>query len=138
MLKLLCLTGLNQGKEYILDQAETAIGRSVDNDICVLDTESSRQHCSVLVIAGCGVVVDNDSRNGTFVNNLRVAGRIELSDGDALKVGNTIYKVFTKSSEDNFDQLSKTLRRSPSYTEQQLESRALEMTNTVTLPKNFR
>jgi len=138
MLKLLCLTGMNQGKEYKLDQSEMTIGRSVDNDICVLDTESSRQHCSVLVIAGCGVVVDNDSRNGTYVNNLRVAGRIELSDGDALKVGNTTYKVFSKRSEDNFEQLSETLRRSPSYTKHQLESRALELTNTVTLPKYFR
>ena len=138
MLKLLCISGLNQGKEYSLTKEKTILGRMIESDICVLDTESSRSHCTISFCSDEFSVQDNTSKNGTYVNNLRIKGSIALADGDALKVGNTTYMVFTEKSSENLEHLTTTLRRSPQYSEDVLHSKSLEMSNTITIPKNYK
>ena len=46
----------------------------------------SREHCSVVAVAGRALVRDH-SRHGTFVNGERVDGEAELGAGDRLRVG---------------------------------------------------
>jgi hypothetical protein len=67
------------------------IGRDRGNDLVLpWDVEVSRVHALLERLAGTWTVVDDDlSRNGTFVNGLRVRGRRRLNDRDVVRVGVT-------------------------------------------------
>jgi pSer/pThr/pTyr-binding forkhead associated (FHA) protein len=66
-------------------------GRAADTDIRLgWDTEVSRLHAQLERVAGTWTVVDDGmSRNGSFVNGERIAGRRRLSDGDTMQFGDT-------------------------------------------------
>jgi pSer/pThr/pTyr-binding forkhead associated (FHA) protein len=67
------------------------IGRVPASDVALeWDDEVSRVHTELERISDAWTVVDDGlSRNGTFVNGERVAGRRRLRDGDVLRVGGT-------------------------------------------------
>jgi pSer/pThr/pTyr-binding forkhead associated (FHA) protein len=68
------------------------IGRSSQADLTLSwDAEVSRLHAAVEYLGAQWTIIDDGlSRNGTFVNGRRVAGRRRLTDGDALRVGATV------------------------------------------------
>ncbi len=68
------------------------IGRSDQADVTVgWDAEVSRLHAQLESSAGEWLIADDGlSRNGTFVNGQRVAGRRRLADGDVIRVGGTV------------------------------------------------
>jgi pSer/pThr/pTyr-binding forkhead associated (FHA) protein len=72
--------------------AATTIGRDDDCDAQIgWDERVSGLHAEVSSIGSHWVVVDDGlSRNGTYLNGERVAGRRRLNDGDELRVGDTI------------------------------------------------
>ena len=74
----------------ILIAGSTAIGRALaDPDISLTDDERiSRTHAMVLIRDGSAQLVDNKSRNGTFVNGTQTA-QATLQDGDLIRVGNS-------------------------------------------------
>ena len=67
------------------------VGREEGNDLVLAwDREVSRVHSVLEPLAGSWTVVDEDlSRNGTFVNGVRVRGRRRLGDRDVLRFGST-------------------------------------------------
>lgn len=69
-----------------------SIGRAAGADIELRwDDEVSRLHAELEQIAGEWTVSDDGlSRNGTFVNGSRVAGRHRLRDGDLVRTGRTV------------------------------------------------
>jgi hypothetical protein len=96
---LIRLDRLLPGSNYLLvDQAADSayplktglntIGRLPDNDICIDDRYISRRHCVLLVHAwgGCDLH-DTASRNGTFVNGVRVTRPVRLTSGDSIQLG---------------------------------------------------
>ena len=65
------------------------IGRSSHAGISIPDPALSREHAR-LIPAGTGwVVEDLGSRNGSFLNGNRIAGRLPLTVGDVLAMGGT-------------------------------------------------
>ena len=70
-------------------RAYTTVGRDEDNDISFGDTMLSRHHAEFRQRAGRYYVVDLDSSNGTYVNNIRVHGERGLADGDVVALGGT-------------------------------------------------
>lgn len=74
-------------KQMNLEGGRIVIGRSPDCEVPIIDERASRQHC-VLQPDGKGgwVVRDLGSRNGTKVNEVKVA-ESPLKPGDVLKVG---------------------------------------------------
>jgi serine/threonine protein kinase len=66
-----------------------SIGRSEEADLPIRDTKISRIHCRVEQRDGRWVVVDLDSRNGTWVNNQRVREHA-LADGDTFVLGRSV------------------------------------------------
>jgi hypothetical protein len=68
-----------------------SIGRSERSDIALpVDPTVSRLHAVLQLIAGEWLLVDDGiSRNGTHVNQRRIAGRRRLRDGDRVQVGHT-------------------------------------------------
>jgi hypothetical protein len=87
----------DDGRQQLVDLAahdarRVSVGRGPANDIALpWDQEASRLHAELEQIAGEWTVVDDGrSRNGTFLNEQRVAGRRLLADGDVLRVGRTL------------------------------------------------
>lgn len=82
---------LDEGGPLTLRGERITIGRTERNEIALpQDTEVSRLHAELERIAGEWTVTDDGlSRNGTFVNGRRIAGRTRLRDGDVLQVGRT-------------------------------------------------
>ena len=62
------------------------IGRALDNDIVLNHAIVSRRHAQIKLRGREAWVTDLDSRNGVFVNRLRVKEE-QLNDGDILQVG---------------------------------------------------
>jgi pSer/pThr/pTyr-binding forkhead associated (FHA) protein len=67
------------------------IGRSAQTDVPLeWDPEVSRVHAELERVGPTWTLVDDGlSRNGSFVNEERVAGRRRLADGDVLALGDT-------------------------------------------------
>ena len=67
------------------------LGRSDESDLPLpWDGRVSRAHAELQLVAGDWAVIDDGlSRNGTWVNGERVAGRRRLRDADVLRVGDT-------------------------------------------------
>jgi pSer/pThr/pTyr-binding forkhead associated (FHA) protein len=71
---------------------EVAIGRRVDPGIQLdWDREVSRLHVLLQRVGGLWTAIDDGpSRNGTYINGTRLAGRRVLTDGDALQCGGVV------------------------------------------------
>ena len=84
------------GKRVPLDGpvSELGIGRDVQNAI-VLDYESvSRRHARLVRRDGAWWVVDNNSTNGTYVNDVPMR-ETPLRNGDRIKIGDVILKYLS-------------------------------------------
>lgn len=76
-----------------LGEAEVVlIGRGCECEVSLdWDSQVSRLHAELRRVGGQWLVLDDGlSRNGTFVNGQRVRGRRRLSDGDEVRVSETI------------------------------------------------
>ena len=68
--------------------AGVAIGRSESNDVVLSDREASRAHAELRRVGVEWTIEEvGPSRNGTFVNEVRVTQRRRLSDGDVMRFG---------------------------------------------------
>jgi serine phosphatase RsbU (regulator of sigma subunit) len=76
----------------VLQLSESSVlGRQPDCDI-VLDAGAvSRQHARIFRLGSDYYVEDLQSRNGTFVNGVRVEGRQKLAENDELKVCDLLF-----------------------------------------------
>jgi pSer/pThr/pTyr-binding forkhead associated (FHA) protein len=82
-------TGPDQGKRLAVQGASAVIGRG-SADVALKDPDVSRKHAVVEHDATGQVILrDLASRNGTFVNDRRVANCV-LNRGDRVRVGSTI------------------------------------------------
>lgn len=85
----------DQGERQVLVEltgGELTVGRLDDHDVSLgWDKEVSRVHAQIEQIKGAWFLADDGlSRNGSYVNGERVAGRHRLRDGDRLCFGSTI------------------------------------------------
>jgi class 3 adenylate cyclase len=83
------------GKQHVvnLDDEESAIavGRLPDNAVALSwDNEVSRRHARLLRLDEGWALVDDESRNGSYLNGERVTERQPLRDGDVLRFGDTV------------------------------------------------
>ena len=74
-----------------LGEGAVIIGRGGASDISIAwDERVSRIHAQLTPVGHqWSVEDDGHSRNGTFVNEVRIAGRRRLRDGDVVRVGHT-------------------------------------------------
>lgn len=81
-------------------QSRRTIGRGAGNDVALgWDTQVSRLHAQLEWIGRDWVLVDDGlSRNGTYVNGERLAGRRRLCEGDIVLVGATSMAYRTNRS----------------------------------------
>lgn len=84
---------------YQLKIGVNTVGRLSDNDVPIPDPYLSRRHCAILIhAAGHCEIYDVASKNGTFVNGLRIEGRIALKSGDEIRMCDRQY-IFLRREE---------------------------------------
>lgn len=86
------LTGPLAGLRHDL-ATEATLGRSPSCEIPLDDAKVSRRHAQVALDGGRVVLRDLGSRNGTWLNGVRVDTEAELRDGDRFQIGETVIRV---------------------------------------------
>src|SRR6266545_3444791 len=76
-----------------LDRFPFTIGRGPENNLVISEPSVSRQHAYVKKMPEGLSIVDNESRNGIFVNNQKVFKVRLLNLGDTLRIGSAKLKL---------------------------------------------
>lgn len=109
--KLIVASGKSAGRSITLKHGKILIGRAEECDIRPLGEEVSRRHCAVVAEGGGLTVQDLKSRNGTYVNGVRIAAKVTAADGDVIRVGPLELKVscVVPAATDALDDVSRWL-----------------------------
>ena len=85
--------------EYVLKDGVNLVGREDNCDVVIDSQHISRNHISVVVKRDGVMIQDLNSRNGTFVNGLRVKNSVEIKNGDVVSLGK--YRMVFISEEES-------------------------------------
>ncbi|HEY0469899.1 MAG TPA: FHA domain-containing protein, partial [Polyangiaceae bacterium] len=77
--------------DYPIDKSPLIVGRGSDADIVLSGSLVSRRHAEFHETEAGIVVIDLDSRNGVFVNDLPIASPTALLIGDKLTIGDNVF-----------------------------------------------
>ena len=91
--KLIVASGKSAGRAISIKRSKLLIGRAEECDVRPLSEEVSRRHCAVHVGPADVWVEDLGSRNGTFVNGVRIKEKTKVATGDLIRVGGLELKV---------------------------------------------
>ncbi len=85
---------------FSLDKKKYIIGRNSDANICISHKTVSRNHAIIEYSTSDNafILVDNGSRNGTFLNGAKLSGKTKFSDADLLQFGQVEFKVTSSDS----------------------------------------
>jgi pSer/pThr/pTyr-binding forkhead associated (FHA) protein len=73
-------------ERVVSEKKRINIGRTSDNDIVLENRGVSRRHAMIEFNDNAAVIIDNESLNGTFVNNRKITEEI-LRDSDTVTIG---------------------------------------------------
>ncbi|MEU6214543.1 FHA domain-containing protein [Streptomyces sp. NPDC047023] len=79
-------TGPFTGQSVVLGDAPLTFGRKSDNGVVIVSPSASRLHAEIVAEDAGFVLYDRDSRNGTYVNDQRVARHV-LRPNDLVRIG---------------------------------------------------
>jgi pSer/pThr/pTyr-binding forkhead associated (FHA) protein len=83
--------GLESGRRFDLIGG-LSVGRSKESDVQIEDRYASSLHARVFSRGGRFFVEDMNSTNGTLLNGAALRGEAELIDGDAVQIGDTVFR----------------------------------------------
>ncbi len=99
---LLMLTPAGETRQVHLNPRDNKVGRGPTNDVIIDSGEASRDHALIDVDHAFVTITDLGSRNGTFVNEVRIATQV-LADGDVIRLGS--YGMRFVASDQEFTQI---------------------------------
>ncbi|MGB5106846.1 MAG: FHA domain-containing protein [Candidatus Zixiibacteriota bacterium] len=114
-------------ERVVTEKNHISIGRTADNDIVLDSSGVSRRHARIELANNASEVIDLDSLNGTFVNQMKVIRQF-LHDNDKITIGKydllfyresqTSAKLFDDASgkileRDQQSEFSQTLNHNP-------------------------
>ncbi len=83
-----CIAGPHTGEVFMLTDGAITLGRASDNAVSLSkDKEISRKHSKISYESGNFIIEDQNSLNGTLVNNVRVDSPRYLEEGDVILIG---------------------------------------------------
>jgi pSer/pThr/pTyr-binding forkhead associated (FHA) protein len=77
-------------RRFVLTGQEVVIGRGEEADISLSSPKASRQHAILSRHGLDDVIRDNESRNGVFLNGVRIHSAI-LREGDVVQVADCVF-----------------------------------------------
>src|SRR5215467_7249528 len=83
---LLVVVEGTERRTLLLDHFPFTVGRRTDRDLVLADPRVSREHAQIIREADGVYLVDQNSRQGTFVNNEKVS-RHKLTRNDRIEFG---------------------------------------------------
>ena len=84
--RLLAISGTLTGTVRHLAEGTFSIGRDEANQLCLIDPEVSRRHCTIDLVGEQYELVDLESHNGTFVNGVPIRRKF-VQHGDTIRIG---------------------------------------------------
>ena len=129
--KLVIVGGNADVRQYDL-ALPTIVGRGSDCSLTLIHPLVSRQHCELFESNGILMVRDLDSRNGTFVGDMRITSQaMPVKPGDLLTVGGVTFRVIYSTSDeantDDWNSGGRTVEAPLSFEPRSLESSASEL-----------
>ena len=91
MPRLLLKNSTDSADVYPLTRLKTTIGRSARSDICIPDAFASRLHAEVRKEGDAFFLHDLGSANGTRFNGRLVSVPMPISNGDEIRIGETVF-----------------------------------------------
>ncbi len=105
---LLVVQGVEPGARFDLGERAVQLGRSMHNEVRILDTEASRTHASIQRVRDQFVITDRNSSNGTYVNGQLIRSK-PLSNGDQIQIGRTLL-LFSETANGQPESLADRVR----------------------------
>ncbi len=107
--RLSAISGRLKGSVFTIEDLPVVIGRDTTATLCIADASVSRRHSQIEKEDEQFVILDLESLNGTFINDVPVKRR-RLEHGDRVRIGDSQFlfllhdgDVHSKSSEVRFD-----------------------------------
>jgi transcriptional regulator with GAF, ATPase, and Fis domain len=107
--RLTAIAGRLKGSVFAIEALPVVIGRETAATLCVADASISRRHSRIEKEQDQFVILDLDSLNGTFINDVPVKRRV-LQHGDRVRIGDSQFLFLVsdgdtapKSNEVQFD-----------------------------------
>jgi two-component system, NtrC family, response regulator HydG len=107
--RLTAISGRLKGNVFTIEELPVVIGRDRTTTLCIADASVSRRHSQIEKENEQFVILDLESLNGTFINDVPVKRR-RLQHGDRVRIGDSQFlfllhdgDVNSKSSEIRFD-----------------------------------
>jgi hypothetical protein len=72
--------------ELTLEQPRLMMGRAEDNDLCINNTNVSRHHAILVRHGAAALLMDMNSKNGTYVNSQRITDQVVVHN-DIITIG---------------------------------------------------
>jgi Nif-specific regulatory protein len=108
--RLTAISGRLKGNVFTIENLPVVIGRDRTATLCIADASISRRHSQIERENDHFVILDLDSLNGTFINDVPVKRR-QLQHGDRVRIGDSQFlflihdgDVNSRSSEVRFEE----------------------------------
>ena len=86
------LTGPQAGLIFPIKEGKHTVGRGSTCDVKIASTSVSKEHATLLAVGDKLIISDLDSRNGTFVNGVKIQN-LRLNPGDKLSLHDILIDV---------------------------------------------
>jgi pSer/pThr/pTyr-binding forkhead associated (FHA) protein len=86
--RLTAIAGRLKGSVFTIEDLPVVIGRETNATLCIADASVSRRHSRIDKEEDEFVILDLDSLNGTFINDVPVKRR-KLQHGDRVRIGDS-------------------------------------------------
>jgi Nif-specific regulatory protein len=95
--RLTAIAGRLKGSVFAIDDLPVVIGRETAATLCIADASVSRRHSQIDKEKNEFVILDLDSLNGTFINDVPVKRRT-LQHGDRVRIGDSQFLFLVHDS----------------------------------------
>ena len=97
-------------ERIVTEKKRISIGRTNDNDIVLENRGVSRKHAMIEFNNNAAVIIDNESLNGTFVNNRKINEEV-LRNDDVITIGkySLVYHIETTHSVEDMKNVDGTM-----------------------------